>query len=119
MNYIKQKEKEEYKLVTDTILENAYGDRAPVAKKEGPKNKPKYTKQRLANSDIYGKVFDDSTMKIIDITQDSGDIALSGEVFRTETRELQNGKILYMFDITDYTSSISCKLFVKKKISPI
>ena len=114
-NYIKQKEKQEYKLVTDTILENAYGDNATVVKKEEPKPKSKYIRQRRANSDIYGKIFDDPTVKIVDITQDSGDIALNGEVFRVETRELQNEKILYMFDVTDYTSSITCKMFVKKE----
>ena len=115
-DYIKQKEKEEYKLVTDTILENAYGEiNQPVVKKEDAKSKNKYVKPKVPNSDIFGKVFTDPTTKIIEITQDSGDIALNGEVFRIETRELQNGKVLFMFDVTDYTSSITCKMFLKEE----
>lgn len=112
-DYIKQKEKEEYKFITDTILENAYGStNQVVVKKEEPKNK--YIKQKAQNSDIFGKVFNDLPTKIVDITSDVGDVAIEGEVFRIETRELQNGKILFMFDITDYTSSITCKMFIKR-----
>ena len=49
-----------------------------------------------------------------EVTQDSGRVVISGEVFRTEERELKSGKILYIFDITDYTSSITVKIFLQK-----
>ena len=115
-DYIKQKEKEEYKLVTDTLLDNAYGDiNQTVANKEKVTPKNRYVKQKMTSSDIFGKVFNEPITKIVDITQDLGDIALNGEVFRIETKELQNGKVLFMFDVTDYTSSITCKMFLKEE----
>ena len=40
------------------------------------------------------------------------DYGIIGEVFDIETKELRNGKILMIASITDYTSSISCKLFL-------
>lgn len=54
-------------------------------------------------------------MKIIDVTPDSGKVAVAGEVFRTESREIRGGKFIYIFDITDYTSSVTVKMFVEKK----
>ena len=62
----------------------------------------------------YGKVFNETFIAMSEITQDSGRVVISGEVFRTEERELKSGKILYIFDLTDYTSSITVKIFLQK-----
>ena len=42
----------------------------------------------------------------------SGTTGIIGEVFDIDTKELRNGKILLILAVTDYTSSISCKLFL-------
>ncbi len=64
---------------------------------------------------ITGKPFSDSIMKISEVTPDSGKVAIAGEVFRTESRELKSGKFIYIFDVTDYTSSVTVKMFIEKK----
>ena len=64
---------------------------------------------------IIGKPFTDTIMNISEVTPDSGKIAIKGEVFRTESREVRSGKFIYIFDITDYTSSVTIKMFVDKK----
>lgn len=40
-------------------------------------------------------------------------VTITGDVFGIDTRELKSGKILLMFNITDYTSSINIKVFLK------
>jgi len=52
-------------------------------------------------------------VKIVDITQDEGQVAIEGEVFNIESKELKTGKTLISFDIYDGSSSITCKAFVK------
>lgn len=54
-------------------------------------------------------------VKVIDVSIDSGKIALDGEVINTDSRELKNGKFLFMFDLYDGTSTITCKSFIEKE----
>ena len=54
----------------------------------------------------------DELVKVQDISIDSGKISIEGEIIRTESRELKNGKTLVMFDVYDGTSTITCKAFV-------
>ncbi|MCR1955670.1 hypothetical protein NSA24_12770, partial [Clostridioides mangenotii] len=42
--------------------------------------------------------------------QNSGTVGITGDIFDVEIKELRNGKILMIALITDYTSSIACKL---------
>ena len=52
-------------------------------------------------------------IRIVDITQDEGKVALAGEVFNMEARELKSGKVLISFDLYDGSSSMTCKTFCK------
>lgn len=54
-------------------------------------------------------------VKVIDISIDSGKISLEGEVINTDSRELKSGKFLFMFDLYDGTSTITCKSFIEKE----
>ncbi len=49
---------------------------------------------------------------IVELNASSGTVAVVGDIFDVDTKELKNGKILMIASITDYTSSISCKLFL-------
>lgn len=57
----------------------------------------------------------DPLLKVIDISIDSGKISLEGEVINTDSRELKTGKFLFMFDLYDGTSTITCKAFIEKE----
>lgn len=57
----------------------------------------------------------DPQTKVIDVSIDSGKICLEGEIINTDSRELKSGKFLYMFDLYDGTSTITCKAFIEKE----
>lgn len=108
--YLEQKGNEEAKVVNITIT-------APPSGTAGNGSKPKdgdSGKASNPNGAILGKNFNDHLMKISEINLESGKVAFSGVVFRTEPRELRSGKYIYIFDITDYRSSITVKFFVEK-----
>jgi len=50
-------------------------------------------------------------MNMSEVTQDSGRVVVKGEIIRTEARELKSGKLLYVFDVTDFTNSLTVKIF--------
>ncbi|MBM7684714.1 DNA polymerase III subunit alpha [Defluviitalea raffinosedens] len=55
----------------------------------------------------------DPIIKIVDITPDEGRIAIEGEIFNLDSKELKSGKILISFDLYDGSSSMTCKAFCK------
>ncbi|RDY24753.1 PolC-type DNA polymerase III [Romboutsia maritimum] len=61
---------------------------------------------------IYGDNVNVIIEHVSRINASSGTVGIVGEVFDVETKELRNGKILLIIAVTDYTSSISCKLFL-------
>ncbi|NLW28175.1 PolC-type DNA polymerase III [Acetivibrio saccincola] len=105
--YMELKEKEESRVVSIAVSE-----RPAANNKSNYKTKDENVK--LSGGAVYGKVFKEASIAMSEITQDSGRVVISGEVFRTEERELKSGKILYIFDLTDYTSSITVKIFLQK-----
>lgn len=56
----------------------------------------------------------DSIISIRDISPDEGRVAIEGEIFDIDSRDLQSGKTLISFNIYDGTSSITCKSFIKE-----
>lgn len=61
-------------------------------------------------------IFGDNVNAPIDtiksLNENSGSVGVLGEIFDIEIKELRNGKILLIAMITDFTSSIACKLFL-------
>ena len=49
------------------------------------------------------------------IVEEEARKVIQGYIFQLESRELKTGKILLTFKITDYTDSISCKMFSRDK----
>ncbi len=109
--YVAQKEKTEASVVSSAIT--AFP--AETKAKSTSESRGGYSIESAAGSVITGKPFTDSIMRISEVTPDSGKVAIAGEVFRTESREIRGGKYIYIFDVTDYTSSVTVKLFVDKK----
>ena len=57
----------------------------------------------------------DPLTKVIDISIDTGKLCIEGEIINTDSRELKSGKILFMFDLYDGTSTITCKAFIEQE----
>lgn len=56
-------------------------------------------------------------IKIQDLSVDSGNVCIDGEVIAMEDRELKGGKILLSLDVYDGTSTMTCKAFLTKENS--
>ncbi|MCH5317097.1 MAG: PolC-type DNA polymerase III [Eubacterium sp.] len=66
---------------------------------------------------IYGNPIRQKPVPISSLAMDSGNVTVWGDILKYEVKETRNGinKIL-TFDITDYTSSVSVKIFDRKDI---
>ncbi len=63
---------------------------------------------------ILGKNFKDHLMKMSEVTQDSGRVAILGDVANVEFKEVRGNSYICTFDMSDYTSSVTVKLFIQK-----
>ena len=64
---------------------------------------------------LFGRSLREDCIPMRDVNEESGRIAVEGEVFRVETRETRGGKTLVTFDMTDQTSSVTAKFFAEAK----
>ncbi|MCR5676126.1 MAG: PolC-type DNA polymerase III [Lachnospiraceae bacterium] len=68
---------------------------------------------RSSNPDVLlGRDFDDEAVPILDIEGEGGEVCVRGRVITLDQRELKSGKLLVIFDITDYTDTITGKIFL-------
>ena len=66
---------------------------------------------------IYGKVIHEKPKNIADVSTEDGYITVWGDVLKTEVRETKRGTSkIFDFDISDYTSSITVKMFDDKRV---
>lgn len=99
----------------------------PEQKKEIKISKPKIEtistkKSAKTNNKNKNILFGKTKIKTAAITYDEFDdifpnqtVILEGEVFKVEKREISNGeKLLYSFNITNYSNSITIKVFTNK-----
>lgn len=63
---------------------------------------------------ILGKNFSDSIMPMNEVTQDSGKVAIQGEIFNAAFREIRGNRYLCSFDMSDHTNSLTVKFFLQK-----
>ena len=66
---------------------------------------------------IYGKQLKEKPKAIADVTTEDGYVTIWGDVFNIEERETKRGgNKIFNFDVSDYTSSISVKMFEDKRV---
>lgn len=64
---------------------------------------------------IYGRPFEGSSMPINEIVDEIGEVVVVGKILSKEEREIRNEKTILMFNITDFTDTITTKIFVKNE----
>ena len=75
--------------------------------------------KRSDNPDvIFGRDFDDETMKLSDLVGELGEVCVHGKVILFDKRDIRNEKSILIFDITDFTDSITVKMFVRTEDVP-
>ena len=74
-------------------------------------------KKPLTRSDnpdvLYGKEFEGEHINLNEVLGDNDEIIVRGQVMSVDERPVRNDKTIYMFDITDFTDSISVKIFIR------
>ncbi|RXT15151.1 PolC-type DNA polymerase III [Ammoniphilus sp. CFH 90114] len=92
--------------------------RALEALIETEKEKEKGESTSLAEANVeflIGYKIQDDPSPIQQIVEEEKRITIQGQVFSTEIRELKSGRSLLTFRVTDYTDSISVKIFSRDK----
>ena len=103
--YFSERDREELELVRQATLNSVSSN------KEREK-----TPSGNGNGDIgrvlLGRSIKDLPEPIQILREDSGRVTIDGCIFDMESRELRGGKYLITLDVTDYTSSITVKMFL-------
>ena len=99
--------------VTKSVTGNKSIEKRQAEKKPYEKRENIYKREQKAENAIYGRNISIEETPINEINERSGYVAVLGEVFKVDTMETKTGKIILTFYITDYTSSITVKCFLK------
>ncbi len=68
--------------------------------------------KRSDNPDVvYGRDFDDAAMNIEDIIGEMGQVVIRGKIINSDKRDIKNEKTILFFDITDFTDTLTFKIF--------
>lgn len=82
-------------------------------KPKKPYEKREFKREAKSENSILGRSISQEAISIKEIDETSGIVAVIGEVFKTDIIETKTGKTILTFFITDYTSSITVKCFLK------
>ncbi len=74
----------------------------------------KQEKPKEENNRIAGRAIGEKPVDIKELRDDSGLVVIAGEVLGVETKSISGGEMeLLTFMVTDYTSTIRCKMFLR------
>ena len=85
------------------------------------KSENRFRKNKRPKDDptlLYGRNCDGELTELKDIYDEIGEVVVHGQITFLETREIRNEKTIIIFHVTDFTDSISCKIFVKNEQLP-
>lgn len=97
-------------------------ERKPAQPRENKETPPEKKKEsifpqmtdRSLGKPIMGRGIADRPVEMKELTSDSGLVVVQGDIFKLEVKELKGGELLLLtFAMTDYTSSILCKVFMR------
>ncbi len=70
--------------------------------------------KRSDNPDVlYGRDFEDETIPLESVQTEMGEVCVRGQIMTVETRGIRNEKTIIIFSITDFTDSITVKMFAR------
>ncbi|MCL2811670.1 MAG: PolC-type DNA polymerase III, partial [Clostridia bacterium] len=73
-------------------------------------------KPSASEKKVLGRAIADPAVPVMELNEESGRVVIRGEVVSAEDRELKGGSMrLLSFGLTDYTSTIQCKVFLRYK----
>lgn len=94
----------------------------PKEKRFGKEMKKPIMRRDFRKSDdpnmIYGRDFDDTPIELSQVVGEMGEITICGKVISFDTREIRNEKTILMFAVTDFTDTITVKMFARNDQLP-
>ena len=106
---------------SQSVPKEAKENKAPQQKSSGFDNKNGYYRREKAqtreeNPDvIYGRSFDGDLTEIVNVSGESGEVIIHGQIITVETREIRGERTIVMFTISDFTDTIKAKIFMKNE----
>lgn len=95
--------------------ESGKKDTAKKEWKDYKKSGNSYVK-RSDNPDVlYGRDFEGEIIEIEKIDGEIGEITIRGKILTVDSRELRSGKTIMIFDVTDFTDTLTVKMFAKEE----
>ena len=91
-----------------------------VAASKG-EEKPAYRRpqKKSDNPDvIYGRDFEEEAIPITDIIGEIGEVTIRGQIISIDQREIRNEKTILFFDVTDFTDTMTIKIFTRNDQLP-
>ena len=78
-----------------------------------------FYKRKPANDDVlFGKDFDGDITPIEQVDSAIGEIIVAGMVRKVDERPIRNERTILIFDVTDFTDTITVKMFLKDEQIP-
>ncbi|MBQ4259818.1 MAG: PolC-type DNA polymerase III [Lachnospiraceae bacterium] len=86
-------------------------------KETGAKNGGEKSLKKSDHPDVlYGKEIHEEAIPIEDILGEMGNVTIRGKIVKCDKRETRKANDIVTFDVTDFTDTISVKLFVDKEL---
>ncbi len=80
---------------------------------QGKKNDFRRALKRSDNPDVlYGRDFEEESMPISDIIGEMGEVVIRGQILNMDKREIKNERTILIFDVTDFSDTMTIKMFV-------
>ncbi|MDO4295588.1 MAG: PolC-type DNA polymerase III [bacterium] len=112
------------KAATEGVKDRVAKEKA-TKEKATKERKPEYTKdlkkttyqKKSDNPDVlYGRDFEDDFIEIEKIDEEMGEVTVRGKIIAKDIRLLRSGRSILIFDITDFTDTVSVKIFAKEEM---
>ena len=99
-------------VVQENSRQSSFGDKNKTQfGQKGSQNE--YYKKKPSNPDVlYGRDFDEEPMPIEQVDSALGEIVIAGMIRKVDEREIRNERTILMFDLTDFTDTITVKMFI-------
>ncbi|MFX0549072.1 PolC-type DNA polymerase III [Hathewaya histolytica] len=112
INYFEEKEKENFGIIKNVLSNQIVSNNKYENNTKKDNRKKEYNNSIKENSNqVLGKNIIEEPIPIKDINLDLGKACIEGDLFKLEIKETKTGKTFFIFNITDYTSSITLKCF--------
>ena len=101
-----------------TVSKSFSGNKDRSFKKKTAGDYKRPLKQEDDPNLIYGKNFDDEPVRLDQDLVEMTEIVYQGKVIAAETREIRNERTIVTFKVTDFTDTITAKIFVANEYLP-